>query len=47
MAIAAPLGLWLFRHIGVGANLAMVTVRPDVARRRAGSSFSSLSVNQP
>ncbi len=26
MAVAAPLGLWLFREVGAGANFAMVTV---------------------
>ena len=26
MAVAAPLGLWLFRELGVGANFAMVTL---------------------
>jgi predicted MFS family arabinose efflux permease len=26
MAVAAPLGLWLFRHVGVGANFALVTM---------------------
>jgi MFS family permease len=26
MAIAAPLGLWLYRHQGVGANFAVITV---------------------
>ena len=26
MAIAAPLGLWLYRHQGVGANFALITV---------------------
>jgi predicted MFS family arabinose efflux permease len=26
MVVAAPLGLWLFRHVGVGANFTMVTI---------------------
>jgi MFS family permease len=31
MAVAAPLGLWLFREVGAGANFAMVTVLSLVA----------------
>ena len=26
IALAAPLGLWLFRHVGVGANFTLVTI---------------------
>jgi predicted MFS family arabinose efflux permease len=26
MAVATPLGLWLFQHVGVGANFMMVTI---------------------
>jgi MFS family permease len=41
MAAAAPLGLWLFREVGAGANFALVTLlrfsvsrpRPSVCRR--------------
>jgi predicted MFS family arabinose efflux permease len=31
MVVAAPLGLWLFRHVGVGANFTMVTILGLVA----------------
>jgi MFS family permease len=52
MAIAAPLGLWLYRHQGVGANFAVITVLglaaavlgllPAVAARRVPTTPSRL-----
>ena len=42
MAVAAPLGLWLFREVGVGANFAMVTLL-GLAVAACGFSPSSAS----
>jgi predicted MFS family arabinose efflux permease len=57
MAAAAPLGLWLFREVGAGANFALVTVlgavaaacalSPAAASRRAGPAASAGSLWSP